>query len=211
MTGGWISARMGGKEAETVTRVVDQPVLVLNKHWQPVAVLSVGVAVTTVIRGMGWVVDPVSFQLLEFEDWCEQERPDARRIRTPRGELPAPEVVVLKEFADQPRRQVSFSRRNLLRRDQATCQYCGRRGVEATIDHVMPRSRGGPTSWENCVIACARCNHRKADRTPREAGMPLRRAPARPRWKPTFAVSRDHYREAWGPFLAKSDVKVELK
>ena len=87
-----------------MTRIVDQPVLVLNRNWQPVAVLSVGVAVTTVIRGMGWVVDPETYQLLDFEAWCELDRESARRIRTPRGSLPAPEVVVLKEYAAQPKR-----------------------------------------------------------------------------------------------------------
>ncbi|MGE0709285.1 MAG: HNH endonuclease [Planctomycetota bacterium] len=195
-----------------MTRVVDQPVLVLNRNWQPVAVLSVGVAVTTVIREMGWVVDPETFQLLEFEAWCALDREGMRRIRTPRGSVPAPDVIVLREFASQPSRSVGFSRRNLLRRDQATCQYCGvRQGGELTIDHVVPRSRGGATSWENCVLACGRCNHRKADRTPREAGMPLRRAPERPRWQPTFAVPRAEIRESWAPFLAKGEVQVEMR
>jgi len=193
-----------------MTRIVDQPVLVLNRNWQPVAVLSVGVAISTVLRDMGWVLDPETYQLLDFEAWCELDREAARRVRTPRASLPVPDVIVLKEYAEQPRRRVSFSRRNLERRDRQTCQYCGKRVEASTIDHVHPRSRGGPTSWENCVLACSRCNHRKADRTPREAGMPLRTEPKRPSWRPSFSVAKDHYRETWEPFLAKGVVSLEL-
>ena len=196
-----------------MTRIIDQPVLVLNKNWQPVAVLSVGVAVSTVLRGMGWVLDPISYELLDFDAWCAEERAHgaARRIPTPRGSLPAPDVIVLREYADQPKGRVSFSRRNLERRDRQTCQYCGRRVQASTIDHVVPRSKGGPTSWENCVLACSTCNHRKADRTPREAGMPLRTDPRRPSWRPSFTVQTAHYRETWEPFLRKGAVTLELR
>lgn len=192
-------------------RVIDQPVLILNRSWQPVGILSVGVAITTVMREMGWVVDPVSFEVLEFETWCERQPAGARLVKTPSGGVPAPEIVLLREYAAQPRRKVTFSRRNLLRRDEA-CQYCGHVAGrdEFTIDHVLPRSRGGPTTWENCVLACEPCNRRKADRTPREAGMPLRTEPARPKWKPRFVVSRRHYRSSWGTFLAKANMEVEL-
>lgn len=193
-----------------MTRIVDQPVLVLNKHWQPIAVLSVGVAISTVLRDMGWVLDPETYQLLDFEAWCELDRSSARRVRTPRASLPVPDVIVLKEYAEQPARRVSFSRRNLERRDRQRCQYCGKQVKASTIDHVHPRSRGGPTSWENCVLACSTCNHRKADRTPREAGMPLRNEPERPNWRPTFLVAKDHYRESWEPFLRKGAVALEL-
>ncbi len=195
-----------------MTRVVDEPVLVLNRHWQPVAFLTVGVAVTTVMREMGWVLHPETYALLSFEGWCEEAPPTVTRwIKTPSGLLPAPEVVVLREYEGQPRRGVAFSRKNLLRRDGHTCQYCGGQpGAEAlTIDHVLPRSRGGPTSWENCVIACGPCNGLKADRTPEEAGLRLRTQPRRPAWKPRLSVRRRHYREGWAPFV-KGGVEVEL-
>ena len=93
-----------------------------------------------------------------------------------------PEVIVLKTYDRLPTNSVTFSRRNIFKRDRFTCQFCGRQpGSEAlTIDHVVPRSQGGTSTWENCVLACIDCNARKADRTPEQARMPLRHAPIRP-------------------------------
>jgi 5-methylcytosine-specific restriction endonuclease McrA len=189
-----------------VTRVVDQSVLVLNRNWQPVAVFSVGVAVTTVVREMGWVLHPESFELLGWETWTERAPEGMRSIKTPSGAVPAPELIVLRAYAGQPKRQVRFNRSNLYRRDRFACQYCGvKPGARAlTIDHVQPRSRGGPTSWENCVAACAPCNRRKADKTPAEARMPLRVRPARPSWRPALRVRE--VRPAWATFVGAIDV-----
>jgi len=197
-----------------MTRVIDRPVLVLNRHWQPVTFLTVGVVVTTVVREMGWVVHPVTYELLDFDAWCAKAPSGSAQIKTPSGGVPAPEIVVLKEYAGQPKRSVVFSRRSLYRRDEHACQYCGRQpGSDSlTIDHILPRSRGGPTSWENCVAACESCNHRKADRTPREAGMPLRTEPARPRWRPTLPVARAHFQRSWETFVNKGAAfQVELR
>ena len=195
-----------------MTRVIHEPVLVLNRNWQPVAFLSVGVAITTVVRDMGWVVHPETYELLDFERWCESAPPTERVIKTSSGRVPAPETIVLSDYDEQPRRGVSFSRKNLYRRDDYTCQYCGGQpGIEAlTVDHVHPRSQGGPTSWENCVVACEPCNSRKADHTLREAGLILRTVPRRPRWKPRISVHRGHYRPGWEPFVRKANIEVEL-
>jgi hypothetical protein len=194
-----------------VTRVVDQSVLVLNRNWQPVAVFSVGVAITTVMREMGWILEPETYSLLDFEAWVASEPEGARMIKTPSGGVPAPDVVVLREYAGQPRRGLSFSRRNLYRRDDYTCQFCGERpGASAlTIDHVLPRSRGGATSWENCVAACGPCNSRKADRTPTEARMPLRSRPRKPAWRPALRVSAGQLRPAWEQFVSGPAVEVD--
>jgi len=127
-----------------MTRVIDQSVLVLNRNWQPVAVFSVGVAITTVMREMGWILEPKTYRLLEFEAWRESEPEGARMIKTPSGGVPAPDIIVLKEYAGQPKRGLSFSRRNLYRRDDYTCQFCGDRpGASAlTIDHAAARRAG---------------------------------------------------------------------
>jgi 5-methylcytosine-specific restriction endonuclease McrA len=103
---------------------------------------------------------------------------------------------------------VRFSRFNIYARDDSTCQYCGRkhRRSELNLDHVIPRSRGGSTTWENVVCSCISCNLRKGGRTPEEAGMRLLRHPTRPRWTPMFrsATRRAFYRE-WRPFLSLAD------
>lgn len=103
-------------------------------------------------------------------------------VRTSRDAFPLPAVVRHRGFVRKGPRRVALTRRNILARDGATCQYCGvRPGLRhLTLDHVLPSSRGGPSTWENLVVACGPCNRRKGDRTPREAGMPLARLPRRP-------------------------------
>jgi len=101
-----------------------------------------------------------------------------------------PAVVRLNHNIDTKKKRIKFSRQNVLARDRFRCQYCGAggRNVVLTFDHVLPRSRGGRTEWENIVMACQACNARKANLTPQEAGMHLRVQPVRPTWVPSFNV-----------------------
>lgn len=185
--------------------VLHEPCLVLNRNWQSITFLPVQTAITTVMRDMASVLDPRSYTLMTFEEWCLAEPETDRWIKTPSRLVPAPDVIVLKRYGERPPRTVPFNRPNLARRDEWTCQYCGAeladRGL--TVEHVVPRSRGGPTSWENCVAACEACNSRKADRTPREAGMNLRTTPGRPRFVPRLSPPRGEPRPVWVPFLEK--------
>lgn len=185
--------------------VLDEPCLVLNRNWNPVTFLPVQVAITTVMRDMASVLDPASYYLMDFEEWSRTEPEDALWIRTPSRRIPAPEVIVLKRYGERPPRKVSFNRPNLARRDEYACQYCGADlGIKhMTIDHVLPRSRGGGNSWDNCVAACGECNNRKADRTPQEAGMKLQKKPATPAWRVTLQVPRGKTRASWVPFLER--------
>ena len=192
-----------------MSSVLSDPCLVLNRNWQPVTFLPVKVAIVTAMRDMASVLDPVSYYLMTFEDWCETKPEDGRWITTAHDPVPAPEVIVLKKYEERPPRAASFSRPNLYRRDDYTCQYCGEAlpGRELQIEHVVPRSRGGPTTWENCVAACESCNQRKADKTPSEAGMKLKTNPSRPNWTPRLAIPRDQpIRSSWEPFLLKEAV-----
>jgi 5-methylcytosine-specific restriction endonuclease McrA len=106
-----------------------------------------------------------------------------------------------------------FSRRNIFRRDRYTCQYCGEQRAlrDLTIDHVVPRSREGRSTWENCVVACVSCNSRKANRLPAEAGMRLNREPRRPSWMASIDISRPERQESWNRFLSRAYWDVELK
>lgn len=193
-----------------MTRVIDQPVLVLNRGWEPVGVFDVATAITTVIRDMAWALHQETYELLDFERWCETPTEGAPLIRTPSGGVPAPEIIVLREYSVIPRRSTAFSRRGLYRRDDYRCQFCGCEvpAGERTIDHVLPRSRGGPTSWENCVLSCAACNSRKADRLPHEAGMQLLARPVRPSWAPSLRVQQRHVLPSWKTFLKGGHVEV---
>jgi 5-methylcytosine-specific restriction endonuclease McrA len=130
-------------------------------------------------------------------------------IRTARLRLRVPEVVSLTRYDRLPSTAVMFSRRNVAKRDHYLCQYCGAQpgGDAITIDHVVPRSQGGASSWTNCVAACLACNARKADRTPERAEMRLRRRPARPEWKPFYAAQGARV-ASWDRFLSPGSALV---
>ena len=184
---------------------LQDPCLVLNRNWQPITFLPVQTAIVNVLRDMASVLDVQDYLLVTFEEWMELGRDTGRTIRTPNREIPAPEVVVLKQYGERPPRKVVFNRPNLYQRDEFTCQYCGVAlpSGDLTIEHVLPRSRGGPTTWENCVAACEECNARKADRTPREAGMKLRSRPGRPPGRARLRPPSGATRPSWAPFLEK--------
>ena len=193
--------------------VLERPTLVLNRNWQPVRVATVARSLTMLWNEAAHVVDPEDFRLYDWSDWARLTPRDGEPfIRTVRFRMRVPEVLTLKHH-DKPRHTaVTFSRRNLFKRDHATCQYCGARpGTgELTIDHVVPRSRNGQTTWENCVLACVPCNARKANRSPDQAGMKLRRAPARPTWKPHYDAPSVRV-ASWSRFLSEAYWNVSIE
>jgi 5-methylcytosine-specific restriction endonuclease McrA len=200
--------------------VLNEPVLTLNRNWQPVTFMPVQTAIVNVMRDMASVLDPVNYYLMPFEEWVETHKPalddegnpvesEKRWIKTSRLWIPAPEVIVLKQYGETPPRRITFNRSNLARRDDYLCQYCGKEIgiVKMTIDHVLPRSRGGVNSWENCVSACGDCNSRKADKTPKEAKMALRKQPEKPAWRANQLLPKENMmRSSWRPFLEKAGV-----
>ena len=196
--------------------MLDTAVLVLNRVYQPIHVTSVRRAVSLLYQGVARAIDD-EFRLLDFEGWAELAAANEEAIHTPTRAIRVPRVVVLVAHAHLPHHRVRFSRLNVYARDESACQYCGRRRsrAELNLDHVIPRSRGGSTSWENVVCSCVACNLRKGGRTPEEAGMRLLRQPTRPRWTAVFraAARRALYRQ-WIPFLGLVDAaywNVELR
>lgn len=140
-------------------------VLVLNASYEPLSLISVQRAVVLLLRQKAEAI----------------ENDLERYLRSERASLPVPLVIRLVHYVAIPRRlKIPLTRKTLLSRDEYTCQFCGTMTGPLTVDHVLPRSRGGMTSWENCVAACLRCNHRKGNKTPDEAGMRLSRSPRRP-------------------------------
>jgi 5-methylcytosine-specific restriction endonuclease McrA len=163
-------------------------VLFLDADWQPLRVEPWTRAVTDLFRG--------KVEVIEYS-----------RDHTIRGvtrEFPMPAVVrVLRRFR-RSRQAIRFSRINIYTRDGFTCQYCGQRGhsEDLTFDHVVPRAAGGRTTWENIVTCCVPCNHAKANRTPEQAGLALRRRPSKPRYLPvvTVQMARRRVPEEWRPY-----------
>ncbi len=187
--------------------ILARPTLVLNRSWRPIHVTTVVRALLMLWNESARVVDPEEYRFYSWADWMALPVAEGEPcIRTARARIRVPEVVALQHFDRLPTAAVAFSRRNVARRDHFTCQYCGTQpGVaELTIDHVVPRAQGGQSSWTNCVAACAACNARKANRTPEQSGMRLRKAPTRPDWKPLYALqtlAHAHHLDGWTAFL----------
>lgn len=168
--------------------------LVLTPHYARHKVVGWQAAITMVYKG---TVDIVA----EYEE----------TVRSPSVEMKIPAVLRLKKPTPSMMRAVRFSKENVFARDVGVCQYCGLKLVllKATIDHVIPKSRGGRKNWENAVTACKPCNSRKGRKTPHEAGMTLRRLPFRPKSLPIAAlrVNVPRLPEEWKPFC--EDVVLE--
>jgi hypothetical protein len=188
--------------------VLDEAVLVLNRNWQRVGLTSVKDAIgkvfgTDVNGTRAFVIDHDYIQ----HDWASWMRQpiDGRFIQAPHCKIAAPSIILVARYAEVPAHTVKWGRMRVLKRDRFTCQYCGvQPGVRAlTVDHVMPKSRGGGTTWENCVASCEPCNARKADRTPSEAGMKLRKAPGAP-FADWDTRAGEKIPEAWKPFMTNA-------
>ena len=163
---------------------MDSPVLVLNQDYQPLSVCSV----------------QRSIKLL-FLKKAEMLHDHPRRsIRTIDDSFSYPSVIRLKRYINLPYKRIVLSRRNIMKRDNNTCQYCGRKS-DLTLDHVMPRSRNGGDTWENLVTACNVCNVKKGNRTPEEASMELMTEPYRPVHITFFQHLISSVQEDWKPYL----------
>lgn len=113
-------------------------------------------------------------------------------------------------YISRGRKRVALTKKNVLLRDDYTCAYCGcRGGREMTVDHVVPKSRGGASTWENLVASCSVCNGRKRDRTPKDAGMPLRRKPREPRYIPWLVIRRNTAPDEWLSYLTLYSIGIE--
>ena len=198
-------------------------VLVLNRLYMAVRVVNVRRALSMLYRDMAEVISVEDGQYLsyDFGDWVEvsefKSRFEPERhdwIRTVRFQIAVPRIVRLLRYDRIPRVRVKLNRRNLFARDQNHCQYCGRKfsSSELSLDHVVPRSQGGASSWQNLVCACMKCNVRKGGRTPRQAHMKLIAQPRRPRYSPVLTVKlSDSKYASWKQFLDYAYWNVELK
>ncbi|MDH7486351.1 MAG: HNH endonuclease [Anaerolineae bacterium] len=162
-------------------------VLVLNATYEPLSVISVRRAVVLLLKEKAEIVEAA-------EAW----------VRAQNWAIPQPLVIRLVYYVRIPHHlSLPLNRRTVLARDGYTCQYCGRQPdrSELTLDHVLPRSRGGKTAWENVVAACTRCNQRKGQQTPQEAGMQLRSPPRRPRYIALTLLGDARPHEVWSKYI----------
>lgn len=188
-------------------------VLVLNRNWQAVNIVGVRRAFTLLWQDHARVINTFDsqFPVLSTAEWLEfselaasRNLPYAEWVRTIRRGILLPKVLILNEFDRLPVSEIKFNRQNVFERDNYTCQYTGRvfKAKDLTLDHVIPRERGGRTSWENIVTCCREINARKANRLPHEAGLRLIRKPARPKWRPFAAIAAGSDIDgSWAQFL----------
>ena len=188
-----------------VTAGLAAPVLVLNRVYQPVRITTARQAFEMLFMGRARALDESS-EPHDFAGWAGLALgPADDSIGTTLGPLRVPRILLLSHYARVPRTIVRLSRRNVFHRDGHTCQYCLRTLPvrELNVDHVIPRSRGGPSTWENLVTSCRPCNFRKGGRLPQECGMVPHRPPRPPRWSTAVQLfcTRRRFAE-WEPFLA---------
>jgi len=185
---------------------LSQQALVLNKSWAAITTISVRHAIRLLFKGSARAIVPDTYEIHEFGSWADLAvAPDEPCIRAVALRIKVPEIILLTGYGGIPKQSVTFTRRNLYRRDRNTCQYCGcRPGTsELSIDHVIPYSRGGRNTWENCVLACMKCNRKKGSRLLREAGLTLLRKPTRPRWTPIIEIPIGRRRHSWERFVSE--------
>jgi len=198
-------------------------VLMLNRNYMAIRVTTARRAFSLLYRNLAEVVHIEDGQYLsyDFDSWREVSElkqrfePHAHDwVRTVRFSLVVPRIIRI-AFCDRlPRRNVKFNRRNIFARDAGQCQYCGKKfpSSELSLDHIVPRSRGGKTTWDNVVCCCLACNVKKGGRTPQQAHMKLIAKPQKPHRSPVInlKLSHDRYR-SWKQFLDYAYWSVELK
>ena len=193
--------------------LLETSVLVLNRFYMAARIINVRRTFTLLYRDCAEVIENENGQYAsyDFESWCElsqltslEKQEGEDYIRAVNFELRVPRIVRLTRFDRMPVQSVRFNRKNLFARDEHPCQYCGQSqpAHKLSMDHVVPRSHGGPTTWENIVCCCLRCNSRKGGRTPKEARMNLLSRPHKPRVNPILVQSAEDPRyECWKTFL----------
>jgi 5-methylcytosine-specific restriction endonuclease McrA len=202
---------------------LDSHVLVLNKHYAAVRVVSAKRAFCMLFRKLAEIVAQEESQYVsyDFESWREvseyrakYEREHHEWVRCVKFELAVPRIIRLLFYDRLPRQPVKFNRRNIYARDRNRCQYCGRKfpSSELSLDHIIPKSRGGHTDWGNIVCCCVQCNVRKGGRTPHEAGLRLVVEPIKPKRSPviTLRLTSEKY-ASWKQFLDTAYWNVELR
>lgn len=164
---------------------MQEPVLVLNANFEPINICNTRRAISLMLSGKASLV-----------------LNGRGEIKSVSRTFPRPSIIRLEKMIRRPRPRLKLTKREILRRDDYTCQYCGRRAIYLTIDHIIPRRLGGQHIWENLVAACPACNHRKGGRTLEQAQMHLLRLPAEPPSSANYIFAR-HLGENsdWLPFI----------
>ena len=191
----------------STSSILQRRVLVLNKNWQAINTSTAGHAISLMFAGQakGILIENGHISSLEWSEWKNIKLLDTDvTINTVTSRIKIPNIIVLCFYDKIPKQAVKLTQNNLWERDKFTCQYTGVKVNKSTgnIDHIVPKSLGGKTTWENCVIACREINDKKSDRTPEQAGLVLIKKPTKPRTMPvSFFIKNKERNSDWNWFL----------
>lgn len=202
--------------------LVQNRVLVLNKFYQPVNVISIKSALKKVIKGIAEIVtvEDESYYNYDFTSWTEfsqlksELNIDNEYDEFILGSFLVPRVIRSLTYSGVPKKHVKLNRRNIYQRDGNICQYCGNSFPtdKLSIDHIIPRSQGGKTTWNNVACACKKCNSKKGGKTPKEAHMHLIRKPFEPKANQKFFVTIDDKKYmSWSHFVSEVYWTIDLE
>lgn len=172
-------------------------VLLLNRNYEPLNVCTVRRAMSLVLTGKVDIVHE-----------------DGIFMRTVSAAYKAPSVIILKNLIRRPQPTLRLSRRGIFARDNYTCQYCGHKAADMTVDHIIPKRLNGATSWENLVCCCKKCNSKKGGKTAEQSGLRLFRKPTKPKYAPFISITKlaiYNRNEVWRdylPYVAELDMNV---
>jgi 5-methylcytosine-specific restriction endonuclease McrA len=187
-------------------------VLVLNKSWVAIHIIDWQRCMSLILQEAAQPVDR-DFILYSMKEWMDFSLTvnSYSQVQTIKQHIAIPEIIVLKKYNKLPVRDVKYSRQTLFQRDKFTCGYCGEMfdRNDLTIDHIIPKSRGGTSNWNNAISCCKPCNSFKADRTPDEAHMPLLLKPKKPVWlSPLSEIKPNHPCKTWHKFMDRTLVDI---
>jgi 5-methylcytosine-specific restriction endonuclease McrA len=197
-----------------------KPVLVLNKSWTAIGTVTLEDAISKLYstyhngEPKAFVVEPESYQRFSWADWGKFTPSITEEvIRSSNMAFRIPEIILLSRYEKLPQPKIHFSRRTLYKRDNFTCSYCVKKFKTEilTVDHILPKSRGGKTTWENCCLACYKCNMKKANRTPEEAGMKLHITPSKPKNLNMYKFNLTKPIKSWQSFISEYYWNVSIE
>lgn len=187
-------------------------VLVLNKNWVPVHIVDFKKAISQLFTDNAHALD-LDFVSYIYEDWIKFSYSDKhfKSVYTTSYKVCVPEIIVLTKSDKLSSRDVKYTRENIMARDNFKCGYCGQvfPVKMLTKDHIIPKAQGGKDIWQNIITSCKTCNHKKGNRTPEQAGMPLLKHPTKPKWlNPCRKVHPTNFCKSWNKFLDKVDTTI---
>jgi len=181
-------------------------VLVLNKNWFPIGIFSLRNAFGKLLSRRVRALNHIDYNVYNFHEWTFIQDSPLKYINTSRGKIATPEIVISSYYDRIPKYTLSASRRNILKRDKYICQYSGKKlsEKEATIDHIIPRSKGGKNCWQNCVTSSFPINNKKSDKLLAETNLKLRAEPSFPKNNLLFQLPYSFtVPDSWKVFLSK--------